>query len=242
MSYIKLDRKIKDWQWSKDPLMVALWVRLLLEANYQDSNWKGMIIPRGTVVTSVKSLSEKTGLSVQQTRNKLKHMKSTNEISIKSTNKYSLITINKWEEYQGADENPTNKPTNKRILNQQTKVTKSNNTKRSKEDKNTRNIYIGKSDDFIRTFEDFTEMRIKKKKPMTDRAKELILKDLEKLSPNERTQIAILEKSIKEGWSGVYALKGEQELHVYDTKDNIRLSNEEEEELLKLMKGTSNVS
>lgn len=122
--------------------MVALWIRLLLEANYAENNWKGVVLPRGTFATSVKSLSEKTGLSIQQTRNNLKKLQTTNEIAIKSTNKYSIITITKWEEYQGGTEKPTNKPTNKPSQNQQTKVNETNNTIRNIEDKKKRNIFI----------------------------------------------------------------------------------------------------
>ena len=134
MGYIKLDRKLKDWEWSKDPLMMALWIRLLLETNYQDRGWQGMVVPKGTLITSVKSLAEKTGLSIQQTRNKLNHLQTTNEITIKSTNRYSLITINKWAEYQGGDEKPTNKPTNETSQNQQTDYAETNNTIRNKEE------------------------------------------------------------------------------------------------------------
>lgn len=142
MSFVKLDHKLKDWQWITEPNMVALWIRLLLEANYAENNWKGVVLPRGTFATSVKSLSEKTGLSIQQTRNNLKKLQTTNEIAIKSTNKYSIITITKWEEYQGGTEKPTNKPTNKPSQNQQTKVNKTNNTIRNIEDKKKRNIFI----------------------------------------------------------------------------------------------------
>ena len=58
--------------------------------------------------------------------------------------------------------------------------------------------------------DDFARMRKTIRKPMTDRARELILMDLEKLAPgDEEKKIAILNQSIKQGWQGVFALKDE---------------------------------
>ena len=56
--------------------------------------------------------------------------------------------------------------------------------------------------------EDFKAHRKQIKKPMTDLALTLLRNDLEKLAPgDEKTKIAILEQSIKNGWTGVFALK-----------------------------------
>lgn len=152
MSFVKLDRKLKDWQWKTDPNMVALWVHLLLEANYKENNWKGIQLPKGTFPTSTKSLSEKTGLSVQQTKTCLKKLQLTNEITIKSTNKYSLITINKWDEYQGVDDEATSKPTNKTAEKQQTKNPQPNNTIRNKETNKERIVFIKPSLEEVREY------------------------------------------------------------------------------------------
>lgn len=55
---------------------------------------------------------------------------------------------------------------------------------------------------------DFSEMRRKIKAPLTDRAKELILSELEKLAPDEEElQIKILEQSTQRGWRGVFPLR-----------------------------------
>lgn len=57
---------------------------------------------------------------------------------------------------------------------------------------------------------DFEEMRVKIKKPMTDRAKKLMLTELEKLACDRETQIAILNQSITRCWAGVFALKDDR--------------------------------
>ena len=56
----------------------------------------------------------------------------------------------------------------------------------------------------------FAEHRKKLKKPMTDYAKKLLLKKLQKLAKTEQEQIAILNQSIENGWQGVFPLGGDR--------------------------------
>lgn len=54
---------------------------------------------------------------------------------------------------------------------------------------------------------DFEEQRKKLKKPMTDRAKELLLRKLDRLAADVETKIEILHQSTINGWTDVYPLK-----------------------------------
>lgn len=56
----------------------------------------------------------------------------------------------------------------------------------------------------------FEEMRKKIRKPLTERAKQLALSNLRKLSTDEQTQIAIVNQSVLNGWQAFYALKEEK--------------------------------
>lgn len=56
---------------------------------------------------------------------------------------------------------------------------------------------------------EFIKMRKLIKKPMTPHALELALKNLNKLSSDEGTQIAILEQSIANSWQGLFPLRSE---------------------------------
>lgn len=54
---------------------------------------------------------------------------------------------------------------------------------------------------------DFEEMRRKMRRPLTEKAKEMILKKLAKLAGgDEEKEIAILQQSIMNGWQGVFPL------------------------------------
>lgn len=57
----------------------------------------------------------------------------------------------------------------------------------------------------------FEEMRKRIKKPMTQRARELLLGNLKKLSSDEGEQVKILEQSILKGWQDVYPLHDRSE-------------------------------
>jgi len=119
-SWIKIFRKLRNWEWYKKPNMVHLFIHLLLCANHKDNNWQGVEIKRGQFLTGRKSLSEDTGISEQSIRTCLINLKSTNEITIKTTNKYSIITLCNYEYYQNEKEITNQQLTNQLTNNQPT--------------------------------------------------------------------------------------------------------------------------
>ena len=98
--FVALHRSLLSWGWHADPVTGWLFVNLLLMANWTDSEWRGMTIKRGQLITGRKALAAQTGLSERQIRTALDHLKSTNELTIKSTNKFSLITIVNYRKFQ----------------------------------------------------------------------------------------------------------------------------------------------
>lgn len=105
--FIALHRSLLSWGWHADPATGWLFVNLLLMANWTDSDWQGMTIKRGQLVTGRKALAAQTGLSEQTVRTSLNRLKSTNEITIASTNKFSVITIVNYGKFQDVPEMPT---------------------------------------------------------------------------------------------------------------------------------------
>lgn len=53
--WVKLHRKLLEWEWYQDAHMVHLLVHLLLTASHEDRRYKGLTIKRGQVVTSKKN-------------------------------------------------------------------------------------------------------------------------------------------------------------------------------------------
>lgn len=138
--WIKLHRKLVDWEWYSDVPCKTLFIHLLLVANHKPSRWKGIDIGVGQKVTGRHALSEETGLSQQEIRTALTKLKSTGEITIKSTNKFSLITVCKYEDYQSCEtvDQPAHQPAYQPTINQQSTTNKNdknvkNNIEYSKE-------------------------------------------------------------------------------------------------------------
>ena len=63
------------------------------------------------------------------------------------------------------------------------------------------------SEELESSIRDFIDMRKTIKKPMTSKALELLIKNLDKLTNLEEEKIAILNQSIEHGWQTVYPLK-----------------------------------
>jgi len=89
-------------------------------------------------------------------------------------------------------------------------------------------IADSKGDDFKKTWKDFIEMRVKIRKPMTVRAGELLIMDLNKLSNDENIQIAILNQSIKNSWQGVFPLKDNSPKKMMGIDEALKITGEKE--------------
>lgn len=113
-NWIKLFSKFMNWEWYKDSNTKGVFIHCLLKANWKDGKFEGKVIKRGSFVTGRKKLAEELELSEQQVRTALKHLISTNEITIATTNKYSVITIVNYELYQ-----QVNQQTNQQLTNNQ---------------------------------------------------------------------------------------------------------------------------
>lgn len=118
-NYIKVDRKIVDWEWYKDICTKTAFIHCLVKANWKDGNFKGQTIPRGSFVTGRTKFATETGLTEQQVRTAWNKLKSTNEITINSTNKFTIITVNNYDLYQVINQEDNQQITNKQPTNNQ---------------------------------------------------------------------------------------------------------------------------
>ena len=102
--YIKLYRKICNWEWSTDIKTFRLFIHLLLLVNRNPVSWRGVKVDTGETVTSIASLSSATGLSAKEVRTALEHLKKTGEITVKATKFYTLIRVENYSLYQGFEQ------------------------------------------------------------------------------------------------------------------------------------------
>ena len=110
-SWIKLPRTFCDWRWYKDSKMVQLYLYLLINANMQSTEYRNTVIKRGEFMTSLRSLTVETGITIKTIRTCLSRLKRTKEIQLKKMNKYgTIIILTEYDKFQpiGIDENASN--------------------------------------------------------------------------------------------------------------------------------------
>lgn len=112
--WIKIHRKLLDWEWYTYSEMVHLFIHLIVSASHRNKRWQGVDVKRGQLITGRKKLSVETGISEQTIRTCLERLQNSNEIIIQPTNKYSIITICNYECYQ-EQTTESNQPTNQQL-------------------------------------------------------------------------------------------------------------------------------
>lgn len=233
-NWIKLYRKMID-----DPIFVnstGPQVKVLLTvmflAAWTPKKWDVLghefTIQPGEVFISAYELARRAGDDVSRdvVRKALVRFEKMGFWTLKRTHRGVLIHIVNWRKYQLYDgeqtpneplsrpqADPTNKKEGKKVRNIR------------REEYNTPLPPKGGKGGVIPLFErvssgnhnllsalkEWQEMRIRMKKPLTEKAAELNLKDLQQLSGgDEKMMVAIVSQSIKRGWQGFYALKEAQ--------------------------------
>lgn len=93
-------RKMLSWEWYQDANTARLFIHLLLTANIHDTRFMGVIVPKGSRVSSIPTLAKELHLSNRQIRTGLEHLQMTGEVTRTAYPKFSVISIVKWEDYQ----------------------------------------------------------------------------------------------------------------------------------------------
>ena len=106
--FIKLSRKILEWRWYKNLNTKHLFEHMLIMANFKEGKYEGKIIPRGSFVSSIRRLSEETGLTSDEVRTALGHLVDTNEITKQSFSKFTVFTVVNYAKYQDSPKQITN--------------------------------------------------------------------------------------------------------------------------------------
>lgn len=99
-TFIKVDRNIRTWRWFRNPNTLLVWLWLLTSANIEPHDFEKETIGRGELATSYKSIATNTGLTIQEVRTALGHLKSTGEITVRIRPRYQVISIVCYDRYQ----------------------------------------------------------------------------------------------------------------------------------------------
>ena len=235
--WIKLHRKLTEWEWYSDINVKTLFIHLLLTANHKDQKWKGIEIKRGQKLTSIEHLSKEIGLTYQQTRTAINKLKITGEITSKSTNKYSLISIEKYNDYQINVEINNKQITSNLTNNQQSNNTQINNQVTT--NKNDKNIKNEKKEKNVGNITKYYEENIGMLNPasaeilfsyLDDFSEEIIIEAIKRASINNKKSCSYI-KGILNNWLN----KGYKTLaDIENEKSPSQLKEQEKEKIIDL--------
>ncbi len=222
--YIKIYKKLENWQWYKYSSTLHLFLDLLLDANWQESKVGTIVIDRGQVLTSLERMSLRTGLSYREIRTSLRRLQESGEIDKQTTNKYTIITIRKYNDYQKNDKQTTNKRQTKDNIKEykEEQEYKDINIKEKYKKENIEKKYF-ESLKVNTIFNEFLELRKKLKAVNSERAINSLINKLNEY--DEETQYQMIEQSIVNSWKGLFELKSKK--NGYTFSDLLKESNYE---------------
>lgn len=150
--WVKLFRKLTEWEWYADPNTKALFIHCLLKANINAGVWRGIHYDAGEFITSLPSLCDDLGLTMRQARTALSRLQATGEVTSRTTDittgkkmtKGRIITVNNWSAYQVSDSQNDSQDDRQTTGKTTGKRQASDNRIRREEDKEEKNIYIGR--------------------------------------------------------------------------------------------------
>jgi len=106
--FIYLWRSLVKTAFYKNPKTTHLAVHLMLQVAWKDHEillgGKKHVVRRGQIVSGRNKLAAETGLSPQEIRTCLLHLKNLDFLTIKSTKAYSIITVLNYEKFQNQPE------------------------------------------------------------------------------------------------------------------------------------------
>lgn len=126
--YVTLPRSIAKKEWFTEGNTLKLYITLLFNAAFKDTETGGVAVKKGQFLTSVRRLALMTNMAKQTVADLLKHLEEAGEITVESTTKYSIITLN------DVSDEPSDRTQN-RTQNQTQNRTRSSKVIEEKEEK-----------------------------------------------------------------------------------------------------------
>ena len=162
--FVTLSRQLLDWRFAQFPYALALWVQLIMRANWKDSWFLGERIPRGSLATSTASLADMTGMSESTVRRWLKKFEEDGQITRKATNRFTVINITNYRAFQDIPEDRVNNQVNEQmtermneqvteqVSNQVNEQVNNNRTKKQSNKETKKQVFIRPSLDDVRQY------------------------------------------------------------------------------------------
>ena len=117
IGFIGLYRSLMNWEYVDDDAVLSCFIKLLLSVNYQEKNWQGQVVKRGSIVGSIDNLCLKLHMRRDKLKRCLNVLVESGVITVEvKPNKYHIITVTNYEMYQ----NPVGGKSANKTLNRTT--------------------------------------------------------------------------------------------------------------------------
>lgn len=232
IGYISLSRKIMYWDKYTDGNTFRLFIHLLLLANWEDKEWKGISIKRGQVITSINKLANQIQLTTQQTRTSLNKLILTNEITKYANKQYTIITIVNYEKYQNNNKQNNNENNNQITNDTTNKATTTNNiiNKQYKEKYKKEILSLLLNSEFYRSrdnlkqkIEEWLNYKSERKEYYKETGFKSLLRQIEKNieTYSEESIINLIDECMANNWKGIIfdKLKDNKKEQIKEKKD-----------------------
>lgn len=140
--YIKLHRKMTEWQWYSDPNTKIVFLHILFLATHKPVKYKKFDLKPGQAVITIRKLADDLGLSVRNVRTALDNLEATHELTRETTHSFTLVTVENWALYQSDESEMAQQTTHELTGKRHTERKERKEAKERKENKNINNIYI----------------------------------------------------------------------------------------------------
>lgn len=121
--WIKLHRALSDHWLASNPDSLSVWVHMLMIANHAETkrqiNGSVVVVLPGQIITSRRSLSEKTGVQESKVERILKRLESEQQITQRGLSKFRVISIVNWAEYQSSEQQSEQRVNSRRTADEQ---------------------------------------------------------------------------------------------------------------------------
>lgn len=109
MTYIKLFRKITEWEHYTDGNTMRLFLHLLLNAVHNRQYIYGIPLNRGQYYSSSRALAEQLNISTKYITESIKKLRDSGEIVTERYGNGTIFTIAHYDDYQGNEINSKSK-------------------------------------------------------------------------------------------------------------------------------------
>lgn len=103
--FIKIDRQITDWRWWGNQTAMAIWLYILVNANWTEGYWNQgeTLVRRGELITSQVKMADELNIDRRTLKKYLKMFADDEQIVLTMTNRYTRIYVVNYSTYQASD-------------------------------------------------------------------------------------------------------------------------------------------